>query len=71
MNREPLDDIEYEDKGCWYHGHCLTCPFGNDCIIPDSGKPLSYEKVRALKKQYPFLKGRKVEALQNGKVVMV
>ena len=70
MKKDGLYDIEYEDTGCWYHNKCQTCPF-DDCIISDTQKPLGYNQVRALKKQYPELKRHKVAALQYGKVVMI
>lgn len=69
MQRNLMDDIEYTDKGCWYYDSCLSCPFDN-CILPDNGKPLTSSEVRNLKRKYPFLKGQKVKAIQNGKVVM-
>ena len=70
MQRNALNDIEYKDKGCWYHDCCLTCPF-DDCVLPDTEKPLGVTQIRTLKKRYPDLKGRRVAALQCGKVVMI
>lgn len=63
--------LNSREDGCWYYHHCLTCPFVPDCVVRDVKRPLSYDRVRQLKKQYPELKQHKVPATLNGKVVMI